>query len=338
MAEATTRVALLARPGAACDGLQAALRQAGADVVAVFDPGHDDPATLAATDAGAVLVALEPAVEDALERYDAVLSAPGRLVIYEDAAVAARREGWDAARWSRHLAAKLGGHGDVLPPGADPDEAPPRDAADDVHDAGFDEMSLVDIEPEAKGHGEPRARGGEGGAVVVLAGIGGPDAVRQFLAALPAGFSRPIVVRQRLDGGRHDRLVRQMQRATALPVELAEAGRELASGHVYILPDAMATTAGEGATRFVAAAQAPVPVLAGLPAGDSAVFVLSGSDPALVPELMQAARDGALVAGQLPEDSFDGVAAEALLAAGGECATAPELAQRLGTRWLSLED
>jgi chemosensory pili system protein ChpB (putative protein-glutamate methylesterase) len=467
MAEPATRVALLARPGAACDNLQAALRQAGADVVAVQDPGDGDPSAIAAAHPSAVLVALEPAVEDALERYDTVLSEPGCLVIYDEVAIAARREGWAAARWARHLAAKLGGHGDVLPPGAGNDDdddilpaapvfreaipAPPaqQDDAlalesmeydtDAVHlgvepaqeealaqagngidfggftpemmaamtielepaavspksiDAGadapampesspvdtmslemeapvaempaapaapspatpaaapapvrfnLDEMSLVDIEPAAKAAGSRQApspgesdtagEGGEG-AVVVLAGIGGPDAVRQFLAGLPGGFARPIIVRQRLDGGRHDRLVRQMQRATALPVELAEAGRRLVAGHVYILPDDMTTAGDSGATTFVATS-GPVPVLAGLPAGDSAVLVLSGSDPAAVPELMDAARDGALVAGQSPEDSFDGAAAAALLAAGGESHAAAELAQRLSTRWLSLKD
>jgi chemosensory pili system protein ChpB (putative protein-glutamate methylesterase) len=491
MVEPATRVALLARPGTACDNLQAALRQAGADVVAVQDPTSGDPAAVSAARPSALLVALEPAVEDALGRYDAVLSEPGRLVIYDEVAIAAKREGWDAARWARHLAAKLGGHGDVLPPGAGSDDgepdytrtiaakpsfrqpvsaAPPESArepepepqlqaepklqpesqlqaqqepagamelesmefdADAVHlgiessqeeaiaqagtgidfggftpemmaamtgetasaplpapeavrdfapppapaDEGLSlewdapipaaapqatvpasppepqaapaparftasEMSLVDIEPDtgtgSAGFGAFTTEGGEGG-VVVLAGIGGPDAVRQFLVGLPAGFARPIIVRQRLDGGRHDRLVRQMQRATALPVELAESGRTLVSGHVYILPDGMTTTAGNGATTFVAT-DAPVPVLAGLPASDSAVLVLSGSDPAVLPELLDAAREGAIVAGQSPEESFDGAAATALAAAGGESHTAAALAQRLSRRWLSLKD
>jgi chemosensory pili system protein ChpB (putative protein-glutamate methylesterase) len=499
MADPATRVALLARPGAACDNLQAALRQLGAEVVAVQDPADGDPAAVAAARPAAVLVALEPALEEALERYDAVLSEPGRLVIYDEVAVAARREGWDAARWARHLAAKLGGHADVLPPGAGADEdapvAAPRARAqapqpapvpvpqavpgpepepevepevasasgppafdidfDEATDEGFDagdvhlglepgqeealaragegidfggftpemlaamalepvsaseatpgpeaaadaptaavaaddalslewdapapatevapeapahasapqpepqpqpqpapdpapapvrfsadDMALVDIEPAVKA-ASPRSGGfagesGEGG-VVVLAGIGGPDAVRQFLGALPAGFARPIVVRQRLDGGRHDRLVRQMQRATALPVELAEAGRPLVAGHVYILPEGMSTAAGDGATAFVAT-DAPVPALAGMAPSDSAVLVLSGSDPAAVPELLDAARDGALVLGQSPEESFDGAAAAALVAAGGESRNAAELAQRLSTRWLSLKD
>src|SRR5690349_9486708 len=122
MAEAT-RVALLARPGTACDNLQAALRQAGADIVHIGDPTAGDAAALSAAAPQAVLVALEPAVEAALDAYDAVLQDPSRIVIYDEADLAATREGWDAARWARHLAAKLAGHSDVLPPGRELDVA-----------------------------------------------------------------------------------------------------------------------------------------------------------------------------------------------------------------------
>ena len=38
-------------------------------------------------------------------------------MIFDEAELAAQREGWDAARWSRHLAAKLHRHQQVLPPG-----------------------------------------------------------------------------------------------------------------------------------------------------------------------------------------------------------------------------
>ena len=173
------------------------------------------------------------------------------------------------------------------------------------------------------------------GAVVVLAGIGGPDAVRQFLSALPPDFARPVVVRQRLDGGRHDRLVRQMQRATSLPVQLAEAGATLAPGHVYILPDGMATTgAGNGPGTFAVAAD-PVPVLAGLPAADSAILVLSGSDPATVGEVQAAAAAGALLAAQSPEECFDSEASAALIAAGADAGAPADLAARVSARWLS---
>src|SRR5690606_40572676 len=80
-------------------------------------------------------------------------------------------------------------------------------------------LSLVDV--DSYGHGPER------GAVLVEGGLGGPDAVRQLLAAIPAGFPRPLLVRMRLDGGRYDRLVRQMDRATSLTVARAEVGGAL---------------------------------------------------------------------------------------------------------------
>src|SRR5690606_12711729 len=121
---------LLARPGPACDNLQSALKQAGAELILVADPTADSPAAVVAAAPQAVLVALEPSVEDALDGFDPILQDPAMIVIYDEVAVAARREGWDAARWVRHLAAKLGGHGDVLPPGAGSDDgAPPARAA-----------------------------------------------------------------------------------------------------------------------------------------------------------------------------------------------------------------
>ncbi|MDQ2701432.1 MAG: chemotaxis protein [Pseudomonadota bacterium] len=203
-----------------------------------------------------------------------------------------------------------------------------------------DDLSLVeaDVANPASGARNTSPGGGgtdQQGAVLVLAGIGGPDAVRQFLAAIPDGFARPVVVRQRLDGGRHDRLVQQMQRATTLPVALAEAGTRLQAGRIYILPDGM-TTQPQGDDSVFSATDAPVPVLAGLPAGDSAILLLSGSDPDAVPEAMAAAAQGAIVAGQAVEDCFDSAATAALVAAGGEASAPADFAQRLSTRWLSL--
>ena len=48
MADAPKRVALLARPGPACDNLQSALKQAGAELVMVADPTVGDSAAVAA--------------------------------------------------------------------------------------------------------------------------------------------------------------------------------------------------------------------------------------------------------------------------------------------------
>ena len=431
MAEAK-RVALLARPGAACERLQAAVQEAGAELVLVADPTASDADGVRAAGAQAVLIALEPQVEDALDRFDAVLGDPGMTVIFDEAELAALREGWDAARWVRHLAVKLGGRADVLPPGSEPEEeavlaipaaaaAPAAlgglslDAHDDLDfdferfaveaeaiaatlpqgdvpgaggqearapdfgalelveldleadppqaatprggltleleaepavvpdtpvvrerfhqdlDALEEQMAQVDLPPPAP-FGAARARGVEG-AVAVLAGIGGPDAVRQLLSALPPGFPRPVLVQQRLDGARHDKLVRQMQRATVLPVELAEAGGVPRAGHVYVLPDGLQPAPVEGELRFV---EGYGPAFAQLPADDSAILMLSGSDPGAVDAALSHRGAGAVVFGQAPEGCFDAAAPRALVARGAESATPSEMVKRLATRWLSL--
>lgn len=460
------RVALLARPGAGADRLRAALQAAGADLVLDADPTTLDAGELSAAGPGAVVVLLDATVEEALVRLDPVLHDPSIDVLYEEAEVAAAREGWDVARWTRHLSAKLLRHDDVLPPGreadapapqpgpaaretaaatgpaltmhADPAPAPAPAMFDPVaaeydasaapdgevaapafgtlsapgdlefeseperepepesntaveHTPGSIELTLdgdptptagsrenaesgsdairdfrrdladiekrissmalvgdapavesatpepdtgtLEFDPGADIPGTPApavaAPSAAAGAVLVLAGIGGPDAVRQFLGELPAQFPRPVLIQQRLDGGRHDRLVQQMARATSLPVSLAADGDAAMAGHVYILPPDVGLSLDGDGLRFVAGGDA----IATLPAADSAVLMFSGSDTALVDAAMAHARSGALVAGQSPQDCYDAAASDALVARGAESGQPAELARRLAGRW-----
>ena len=91
-------VALLARSGPARDRLREALGHAGARVVLEDDPNTLDLQVLRDADPGAVLIALEPAIEDALERLDPVLGSPSLTLIFDEAELAARRDGWEAQR------------------------------------------------------------------------------------------------------------------------------------------------------------------------------------------------------------------------------------------------
>ncbi|MDH5822201.1 chemotaxis protein CheB [Luteimonas sp. RD2P54] len=175
--------------------------------------------------------------------------------------------------------------------------------------------------------------GPERGAVVIEGGLGGPDAVRQLLAAIPPGFPRPLLVRLRLDGGRYDRLVRQMERAAQLPVTLAEDGAAVEPGHVYFLPPDIGVARERAQLRFVSAEGASAALPASLPSDDSAVLFLSGSDPALVDAAMGQAWGGALVAGQSPEGCYDGAAADIVIARGGRSGTPRQLADELAERW-----
>lgn len=543
MAAEPLRVALLARPGVARERLRGVLDESGAQRVLEADPTELTLPVLMEAAPQAVLIALDAVTEDVLDRFDEVLFDPSVDVIYEEAELAASREGWDVARWQRHLVAKLQRHGDVLPPGREPDEAenvagagtedsPPLGFTDDAaavpgfsaatldsevvqdqvesvasvtaHDpdigsesaaepkitleasfdpvvaehnlfdpvlaelddaqAGSDTLSIdFDLDavqaglaggnddhasgdgsgldafsafdtaplpdmpethfdfdpllaeeagthlpefdadvatarsqwedvgptttvpiappgsiPYVAGDGAPSSTGGFGplslddgtapvpetrevhnrfqhdlsdleqriaglelvddspargpeqasGAVVVLAGIGGPDAVRQLLGALPPDFARPVLIQQRLDGARYDKLVAQMQRATPLPVQLAEAGAVAHPGFVYILPADIGITADAG-LRFDQSGD----LLSRLPSADSAVLLLSGSDATQLDAVMNHSWAGALVAGQAADGCYDAAASSALAARGGDTAPPAELARRLAERW-----
>lgn len=474
------RVALLARAGLARERLATVVDEAGVHCVLAADPTQLDPADLLEAEPQVLLVALDAATEEVLERFDAVLGDPSIDVIFEEAENIARREGWDAARWQRHLVAKLQGHADVLPPSVGP--APVTDAGtadiatavvapssyaafdplnaemdasyfgtraessllppltdgqdawvapieldnpygdlgaqddgllpDDADDGRDLDFSLAQFLPEGASASqvadgeleifdpmmadEPDALAAAGdepgrpavgfassgltllddvegayvpdstqladsfqhdlaeineriaglellddtprrgpeharGAVLVLSGIGGPDAVRQLLGALPGGFARPVLVQQRLDGGRYDKLVVQLQRATTLPVKLAEPGQLALAGMVFILPDTVGLRAGDFGMRF--SNDPGDDVLAALPPPDSAVLLLSGSDPAQVDAAMTHKWAGALVAGQAADGCYDPTAPDALAARGGDVAPPAELAQTLCKRW-----
>lgn len=427
-------VALLARVGPARERLREALAQAGATVVLEEDPNSVDAETLGGVDAGAVLIALEPAIEDALERLDPVLASPALTVIFDEAELAARREGWEAQRWARHLVAKLHGHQDVLPPGSEqegllqPEPGLPQtpaelhadaplefhvreafDAAADVPTDGLytppeaysepmsleealaamqappaapttagsvpppvapsmppvppaalgdhsswslvedhavvaaavpapapsapppgevyagEGLSLVELEPEIAPDGAAP------GAALVLAGIGGPDALRRLLAALPAGLAVPVLVYMRLDGGRYGNLVKQMARVSALPVLLAESDQPVLAGNAYILPDDVGVTVRNRGLYFIADARG-IQVTA-LPAAHSAVVLLSGSDVAVLDDVLGLAVAGAWVAGQTGEGCYDPVAANAVVAAGMAAGDPPQLAAAIAERW-----
>ncbi|RBE37527.1 chemotaxis protein, partial [Xanthomonas oryzae pv. oryzae] len=299
-----TPVALLGRPGQARERLREALVLAGAQVVLEDEPSAVDVQMLRDAEPVAVLVALEPLIEDALEALEPAFNMPGVTVIFDEAELTVRREGWEAQRWVRHLAAKLHGHADVLPPGTESEpslqpepglalasrqhsdlqldqhleaaahafETVPSDALcarASTHDAApaasekpgltlsdsstwglLDEVTVV-VRPRAEAHVSSadvsslstgglslvdlEHSGSVTGAVLVMAGIGGPDAIRRLLAALPPEFPRAVLVRMTLDGGQYGNLVRQMGRVSALPVELGEAGQVVVPGKVYVL-------------------------------------------------------------------------------------------------------
>lgn len=540
MAEAAVRVALLARPGEARDQLRRALAELGAELVAEGDPSELDPATVAGHSPRVVLVSLEPAIEDALDRFEDLLGQPEVQVLYDDAEVTRQLDGWDLARWARHLAAKLVGS-DVLPPvpgdadplpqmdfsnmepGAPPkpsevmadakledyasesvdlsewvptqprlsdepreetstdaaeiqapedeldldldlssleqalagggadepapepepdydatdatdeplladmelsdepvrfssfsddDDAPPADTLDDdvaalaaqleafeandqrqeardpEFDISFDEgnaPAAAAVSNEQAAPPPPAAQGTGGfggfgnlelapmddtpadtpvevsfapsngraeqlssrlslaehdaapsqsmhaGALLVLAGLGGPDAVRQLLAALPVNLPLPVLLYQHLDTGKHDRLVDQLAKASRMPVDLAQEGKLAYPGRVAVLPPGMGARLDGDNLAFASGDLAAV--LAALPPADSGVLVLSGADSSLVAAVLEIHAAGGLVMAQDPSGCFDPAAADAVAQAGAASGAPADLAARVVERW-----
>ncbi|WP_286069508.1 chemotaxis protein CheB [Stenotrophomonas sp. 57] len=426
-------VALLARPGAARERLREALSHADVQLVLEDDPNGLEPQLLQDAQPQIVVIALEAAIEDALERLETVLSAPGLTLVFDEAELAARRDGWEAQRWGRHLAAKLHGHQQVLPPGAEdepalqlepghpapppapqeealrphldqalswadevpadglyappaqlhepialeqalaalqpvvpePLEAAPRpmppetapappvsfdhtawslveDAADApapaAHIAAMeaplpsfdtDHLSLVDLDAAAPA-------GARAGSLLVLAGIGGPDALRRLLGALPSSLSVPVLVHMRLDGGRYGNLVKQMARVSPLPVQLAEAGQRAVPGEVHVLADDIGVSVASDGLHFLTDAQGIS--LAALPAEHTALVLLSGADLAHVGPALDLAAAGAWVAGQVGEGCYDPAAATAVVAAGMVAGEPQDLAQAIAARWGEQDD
>lgn len=331
---ARKRVVLLTRPGSARERTEAAIAAAGADLAVVLDPvaATEDDVRNVAPDV--VMVILDPAVEQALQKFDGVLGDPALEILFEDADVAAKREGWEAARWARHLAAKLYGHDNVLPRlkvavEAEPEATPAPEAA-----SGF-QAEMEALQKQVAAMPEltrgSAATPGRTGAVVIAAGVGGPDAVRQLLGSLPTGFPRPIVLRQRIEGGQYDKLVRQMQRATTLPVALAQAGDPLVAGTVHVLPDGIDVQAAPAGLVF--STTEGQPTFAALAAGDSALLLLSGADPALVDRALSISLAGGLALGQSAENCFDPASSNALVARGGEALGLAKLPLKLLARW-----
>lgn len=327
------RVVLLARPGAARERTQAAVVQAGAEIAALLDPSAASEADVRAQSPDVLLVILDPAVEQVLDRFDGVLGDPAIEAMFEDAEVAARREGWEAARWARHLNAKLYGHHDVLPRGKRATPPPATEPRPNDEELRFREEldalgARVAALPQA---GERVPERPAQGAVAIAAGVGGPDAVRQLLGALPAGFPRPVLLRQRIEGGQYDKLVRQMQRASELRVALAQPGDPLQAGTVHVLPDGLDAQATSGGLSLARTEGAPE--FAGLPAADSALLLLSGADLALVDRALGIALAGGLALGQSPENCFDPAASNAFVARGGQAASIAALSHQLLERW-----
>jgi chemosensory pili system protein ChpB (putative protein-glutamate methylesterase) len=491
------RIALLARAGKARDQLHMVLSEAGANIVAEGDPSQLEPSQVASHRPNYFLVSLEPAMEAALERFDELFAGEDVEVMFDDAEVTSRLDGWDLNRWARHVASKVLSNSDLLPPapegtpdwsaqdrGADTGESVvlQDDEDDDLSDSvsldsaamastdggldfdlslddndlglpsgsagdmaaipefgelDFDEsvsfssfnpsehngteldLDVAELAAQLESFDKNQSRfrndsdlpapairqsvdemiaavGAQGieeieaveafdapepvaasphvaamaeraatiesptfdfshleltpmdgappvaaaavpavtagaGAVVILAGLGGPDAVRQLLSSLPDSLPVPVLLYQHLEVGKHERLVDQLAKISKLPVLLAREGDRPKAGHVSLLPAGLSARVSGDALAF--AAGTLVELLASVSPEDSMVVVLSGADPQLVPAILAVRDAGGLVLAQDPEVCFDSVAADAMQRQGTPVFPALGLARQVASRW-----
>jgi two-component system chemotaxis response regulator CheB/chemosensory pili system protein ChpB (putative protein-glutamate methylesterase) len=116
MAEAVPAVALLFDDAGLGEQLRAALQERGARIV------HEGPLKdlsrqlLSSVDADVLVVNLDDEDDSALDRLDDTLDGDRPRVVFNDAQASRRLEGWDRARWARHLAMKVLAIGDADPP------------------------------------------------------------------------------------------------------------------------------------------------------------------------------------------------------------------------------
>jgi two-component system chemotaxis response regulator CheB/chemosensory pili system protein ChpB (putative protein-glutamate methylesterase) len=109
-------IALLYQQAALHEHLKHALNDLGAQVVYDAPAATFDRGALDASGARVVVVNLDPDVEEEIDHIYDLLEDDGLNVIFNDAEVSSRLEGWDQARWARHLAAKILGLPDTNPP------------------------------------------------------------------------------------------------------------------------------------------------------------------------------------------------------------------------------
>ncbi|MEZ5484245.1 MAG: chemotaxis protein CheB [Lysobacteraceae bacterium] len=110
------QVALVSREDAARTQLRSALGDFGADVVLEQDVTSLDVGALRSSGAGVVIVSLPPDIDADIDSLQPLLDDPGIDVVFDESSVSGQLNGWDLARWARHLVAKVLGSSDTDPP------------------------------------------------------------------------------------------------------------------------------------------------------------------------------------------------------------------------------
>lgn len=116
MTESGPGIALLFGDGELGGQLRLALQEHGARIVHEGSMASLNRDLLMASGAEVVVVNLDDESDDALDRLYDVIDGDTPRVVFNDGQASRALEGWDRARWARHLAAKVMASADVDPP------------------------------------------------------------------------------------------------------------------------------------------------------------------------------------------------------------------------------
>jgi chemosensory pili system protein ChpB (putative protein-glutamate methylesterase) len=259
------RVALVSRSSRQCQSLTTILTNNGFEVIGEEVLRARMSQRLDRQVADVLLLDLDQVGDDSDDVVEEWIETADVPILFNDVPVPQTGSGARGAAWGRRLAGKL-----LDLARAEPDEAPEVPVLDSAAtEALLPEpggVDAVELEIVAEGSEAPdpqdqdedalvldlagadqedcppaaaQVSDGQAGArqVWVLgASIGGPQAVKQFISALPADLPVALVLAQHIGSGFVELLAAQLRRVTELEVSAAEDGQTLRHGQLVVAP------------------------------------------------------------------------------------------------------
>lgn len=180
-------VALLYQTSQLEGHLKDALKELGAAVVYEALTAQMDRDALEGSGAHVVIVNLDPEIESHLDEVYDLLDDERYNVVFNDAQVSSELSGWEQARWSRHLAAKIMGKPEVAdpprPPGAEAPPSPAQKIARSIPDAAQPLPPSATFAPDAAA---TALFGGESGLTDALDALFAPEPPAAVKPAAPS--------------------------------------------------------------------------------------------------------------------------------------------------------